>query len=137
MMWDPSIDWNVRNSARRHRVSPATVQRVWKKYGIRMVRPHQSDHGVDLQTLKISQDPLFGVTVYELAGLFFENVGPVLAICSRERAFAELRLSNMSKQARTEMVSDLIARLRILERRNVGRETPASKVHRVRKDAPR
>ena len=137
MIWDPSINWNVRNLARRHRVSPATVQRVWKKYGIRMVRPHQSDHGVDLQTLKISQDPLFGVTVYELAGLFFENVGPVLAICSRERAFAELRLSNMSKQARTEMVSDLIARLRILERRNVGRETPASKVHRVRKDAPR
>jgi hypothetical protein len=81
---------------------------------------------VDLQTLKISQDPLFGVTVYELAGLFFENVGPVLAFCSRERPFAELTLSDMSKEARIEIVRGLVARFRVLETRSFGRWTPAS-----------
>jgi hypothetical protein len=50
MLVDPSINWNVRNLARRHGISPASVQRIWKKYGVRMQRYRHIDRGVDLRT---------------------------------------------------------------------------------------
>jgi len=119
MIWDPSINWSVRNLARRHGVSQATVQRVWKKHGIKMVRRHRSDRGVDLEELKISLDPLFGATVYEVAGLFYETLDPVLALCSREQPFSELTLSGMSREARQETVDCLAVAIRNLEERNM------------------
>src|SRR4051794_35031436 len=48
MLWDPSLNWNVRNLARRHGVSPATVQRIWKKHGIEVERAYKLDRGVSL-----------------------------------------------------------------------------------------
>ena len=33
----------------------------------------KTDLGVDLGQLKISQDPLFGITVYEIAGLYYQT----------------------------------------------------------------
>jgi hypothetical protein len=113
-----SLTWNVRSLALRYGVSQATVQRVWKKYGIKMVRYYRLDRGVDLRRLKISQDPLFGVTVYEIAGLFYETLGPVLALCSREQPFSELALSGMSEEARREAVDSLAVAIRNLEERN-------------------
>jgi hypothetical protein len=76
------------------------------------------DQGVDLRRLKISQDPLFGVTVYEIVGLFYETLGPVLALCSRELPFSELALSGMSEEARRETVDSLALAIRNLEERN-------------------
>jgi hypothetical protein len=114
-----SLTWNVRSLALRYGVSQATVQRVWKKYGIKMVRYYRLDRGVDLRRLKISQDPLFGVTVYEIAGLFYETVGPVLALCSRERPFSELALSQLSQEARQEIAEELAMLIRNLEERNM------------------
>jgi transposase-like protein len=120
MLVDSSLNWNVRNLARRHGVSPATVQRIWKKHGIRMQRYRSKlDRGVDIRQLKISQDPLFGITVYELAGLFYETI-PVMAFCSRERPFSELTLSGISKDARLGIVDNLVARLRNLDERFPG-----------------
>jgi transposase-like protein len=116
MLVDSSLNWNVRNLARRHGVSPATVQRIWKKHGIRMQRYGKVDRGVDLEELKISQDPLFGITVYAIAGLFYETI-PVLAFCSQERPFSELALSSISTEARLEIVDDLVARFRNLDQR--------------------
>ncbi len=118
-MADRSLNWNVRNLAKRHGVSQATVQRVWKKHGIKMVRYHHLDRGVDLETLKICLDPLFGVTVYEIAGLFYETLGPVLAFCSRERPFSELTLSGMSEEARRETVDSFAVAIRNLEEQNM------------------
>ena len=113
--WDKSLNWNVRNLARRHGVSRSTVQRIWKKYGIRMQRSRHLDQGVDVQRLKISQDPLFGITVYEIAGLFYEHANPVLALCSRERPFSELKLSDISLKERLSIADDLLSRFRQLE----------------------
>ena len=69
MLWDPSINWNVRNLARRHGVSPATVQRIQKKHGVRMLRRWHVDNGVDLQKLKISPDPLFPITEWKSSNI--------------------------------------------------------------------
>jgi len=113
MLVDPSINWNVRNLARRHGVSRSSVQRIWKKHGIRMRRHYHGDLGVDVQRLKISQDPLFPVTVYEIAGLFYEHTNPVLALCSRERPFSEF--SPISFKERRALVDDLSSRFRQLE----------------------
>ena len=126
MLWDPSLNWNVRNLARRHGVSPATVQRIWKKYGIHLDRAYKLDRGVFLDNLKVSRDPLFGLTVYEIGGLFYENIGPVIALCSRERPFSELALSPMSVEARRGAIADLVARLRGLESRSFGRPESAA-----------
>jgi len=115
--WDKSLNWNVRNLARRHGVSRSTVQRIWKKYGIRMQRSRHLDQGVDVQRLKISQDPLFGITVYEIAGLYYEHANPVLALCSRERPFSELKLSDISLKERLSIADDLLSRFRKLEAR--------------------
>ena len=68
-----------------------------------MLRYRKSDRGVDLGQLKISQDPLFGITVYEIAGLFYQTASPVLALCSREPVFSELKLWTGSGMARQEI----------------------------------
>lgn len=82
-----------------------------------MMRYHHVDYGVDIQRLKISQDPLFAVTVYEIAGLFYEHAIPVLALCSRERPFSELKFSEISLQERLSIADDLSSRFRQLEAR--------------------
>jgi len=115
--WDASLNWNVRNLARRHGVSQSSVQRIWKKHGIRMRRYYHGDLGVDVEKLKISEDPLFAVTVYEIAGLFYEHANPVLALCSRERPFSEVQFSPISLQERLTIVDDLSSRFRQLEAR--------------------
>jgi len=115
MLWDPSLHWNVRNLARRHGVSPATVQRIWKKHGIRMERHRQLDQGVDISQLKISPGPFFGVTMYAIAGLFYETWGPALMFCARPQRFSELTLADLDLGARRALVQGLSRRLRDLE----------------------
>ena len=104
----------------RHGVSPASVQRVWKKHGIVMKRHRTLDRGVDLAQLKISQDPLFGVTVYELAGLFYESVGPAAVFCSRARPFAELSFSNVDAPAKQAMLAGVVMAFQKLDQRGFG-----------------
>ena len=124
--WDASLNWNVRNLARRHGVSRSSVERIWKKHGIRMQRYRHLDQGVDLGRLKISPDPLFGVTVYELAGLFHESAGSAVAFCSRARPFAELSFSSLDGAGRKELVDGLVGRFRELGGRSFGRPAPAA-----------
>ena len=66
------------------------------------------------------------MTVYEIAGLFYETVGPALALCSRERPFSDMALSQMSAEARRDAVDDLVARLRKLDTECVRRLEPAT-----------
>src|SRR5690242_6792829 len=119
-MQDPSINWNARNLARRHRLSRSAVLRVWQKHGIHMRRMRGGDIGVDLSRLKISQDRLFGLSIYATGGLFFEAMGPALALCSRERPFRELQFWNGSADARQDIVSELVSRLPRLEQPPLG-----------------
>lgn len=123
--WDlRSFNWNVRNLALRHGISRASVQRIWKKYGIKMLRFHKRDQGIDLQQWKISPDPLFGLTVYAFGGLFYESLGPVLVFCSRERPFEQLTFASLSAEARQDVTGDLVARFRNLEKGVFGRLEP-------------
>src|SRR4051812_44870119 len=46
---DTSLGWTARGMSLRHGVSPASVQRVWKKHGILMRRYRKQDLGVDLR----------------------------------------------------------------------------------------
>ena len=62
---------------------------------------------------------MFGGTVYEVAGLLYETLDPVLALCSRERPFSELALSGMSEEARRETVDSFAVAIRNLEERNM------------------
>jgi hypothetical protein len=93
-----------------------------------MQRYRHIDRGVDLRTLKSSQDPLFAVTVYEIAGLFYSTHVPVLAFCSNGRPFSELTLSAMARQERIEITDDLVSCLRKLQGRTPVRPDPDTRM---------
>jgi hypothetical protein len=85
-----------------------------------------------MQRLKISKDPLFGVTVYQIGGLFYYRTTPVLAFCSRAEPFSQLSLAGISPDARREIADGMFALIRNLDDRNkaaifrssVGEERP-------------
>jgi hypothetical protein len=81
---DPSLRWTVRNLALRHGISRASVGRIFQKHGIEMA----GLNGINLAKLKISPDPLFAVTVYQIGGLLYETGGPVLSFCASARPFS-------------------------------------------------
>ena len=54
---DPSFSWTVHNLAKRHGVSPATVQRIFRKHGIEIERSYRLDKGVVVGKLKVSPIP--------------------------------------------------------------------------------
>lgn len=110
---EPGLRWNVRNLAFRHDISRASVARIWKKHGIQMARLN----GINLAKLKISSDPLFAVTVYQLGGLLYETVGPALSFCSSARPFSELSFSSLSAAGRKLLIDRLVEEFRKLERR--------------------
>ena len=110
---EPSLRWNVRNLAQRHGISQASVGRIWQKHGIQMA----GLNGINLEKLKISTDPLFAVTVYQIGGLLYETVGPVLSFCSSARPFSELSFSSLPAAARDLLIDRLVGEFRKLEKR--------------------
>ena len=114
-LWDggPGLRWTVRNLAHRHGISRASVARIWKKHGIQMARLN----GIKLGRLKISQDPLFAVTVCQIGGLLYETVGPALSFCSSPRPFSELSFSSLTAAGRDRLIQRLVGEFRKLERR--------------------
>jgi hypothetical protein len=112
--WDgePSPRWNVHNLAIRHGISQASVGRIWKKHGIQMA----GVNGIKLSKIKISQDPLFSVTVSQI-GLMFEPFGPAVAFYAGAHPFSELSFSSLPVADRNRLIERLIAELRKLERR--------------------
>jgi hypothetical protein len=115
MPWDgdPSRRWTVSNLAKRHGISRASIGRIWKKHGIQMARLN----GINLGKLKISPDPLFAVTVYQIGGLLYEAVGPVVSFCSRARPFSELSFSSLPAAGRTLLIDRLVGEFRKLDQR--------------------
>ena len=113
--WDgiPGLRWTVRNLAKRHGISRASVARIWKRHGIQMAHLN----GINLRKLKISPDPLFAVTVCQVGGLLYETVGPVLSFCSSARPFSELSFSSLPAAGRNCLVDRLVEEFRKLEKR--------------------
>ena len=110
---DPSLRWTVRNLALRYNISRASVGRIWQKHGIQMA----GLNGINLEKLKISPDPLFAVTVYQIGGLLYETVGPTLSFCSSARPFSELSFSSLPAADRNLLIDRLVDEFRKLEKR--------------------
>jgi transposase len=69
--------WSVRTMARAHKVSPATVQRIWDAHGL---KPHRT------RTFKLSRDPHFVEKMTEIVGLYLNPPDKALVICVDEKS---------------------------------------------------
>ena len=69
--------WTVRTMARRQGVSPASVQRIWKKYHL---QPHRVQH------FKFSTDPEFVGKVRDIVGLYLNPPEKALVLSVDEKS---------------------------------------------------
>ncbi|HUK18319.1 MAG TPA: helix-turn-helix domain-containing protein [Bryobacteraceae bacterium] len=92
VVWDtlyglPYLRWSTRLLAQKHELNPRAVYRIWKEHGIQVAQ-----YGlIDIRVFRVFADPLFGVTVSSVAGLFCGSSG-VLALQSVASPFAALSL---------------------------------------------
>jgi len=118
------LHWDARLLAQKHGLSRSAVNRIFAKHGI--VR---GEYGrVDIERLKIFADPLFGVTVSGIAGLYYGTSG-VLALSSTRESFSELGLMTVGSsvsQACNGLVSEIrrLAEFRKSDRMIVATEAP-------------
>jgi DDE superfamily endonuclease len=64
-------------SAKEVRLSPATVHRIWQKYGL---QPHR------VETFKFSTDPAFDAKLADLVGLYLDPPERALVLCVDEKS---------------------------------------------------
>ncbi len=69
--------WSVRTMARAQKVSPATVQRIWKAHGL---QPHRTE------TFKLSRDPDFVAKLRDVVGLYLNPPDKALVLCVDEKS---------------------------------------------------
>jgi transposase len=69
--------WSVRTMARAQGVSPAAVQRIWKKYHL---QPHRVEH------FKFSTDPDFVTKVRDIVGLYLNPPDKALVFSMDEKS---------------------------------------------------
>jgi transposase len=72
-----STHWSTRSMASRAGVSPATVGRIWRAFGL---KPHL------VETFKISTDPLFVEKVRDVVGLYLDPPERALVLCMDEKS---------------------------------------------------
>ena len=85
------LHWDARPLAQKHGLSRSAINRIFVKHGV--VRGRWG--GIDIKHLRVFTDPLFGVTVSSIAGLYYGTHG-VLALAATSRAFPELHLLAMN-----------------------------------------
>jgi len=69
--------WSVRTMAQASGVSPASVQRIWAKHGI---KPHL------IRTFKLSKDPNFEEKLVDVVGLYMDPPEKALVLCVDEKS---------------------------------------------------
>jgi transposase len=69
--------WSVRLMAREHGVSPATVQRIWKKHHL---QPHR------VESFKFSTDPRFVAKVRDIVGLYLNPPDKAIVLSVDEKS---------------------------------------------------
>jgi transposase len=69
--------WSTRTMARTQRVSAATVQRIWRAYGL---QPHR------LEFFKLSSDPAFVAKVRDIVGLYWHPPEHALVLSVDEKS---------------------------------------------------
>jgi transposase len=69
--------WSCRSLAKRHNVSPATIQRIWDAHGL---QPHR------VETFKLSKDPEFVEKLTDIVGLYMNPPDKAAVICVDEKS---------------------------------------------------
>jgi len=69
--------WSVRSMAKQQGVSPATVQRIWKKHHL---QPHR------VETFKFSTDPQFVAKVRDIVGLYLNPPDKAIVLSVDEKS---------------------------------------------------
>jgi len=69
--------WSVRSMAKQQGVSPATVQRIWKKHHL---QPHR------VETFKFSTDPQFVAKVRDIVGLYLNPPDQAIVLSVDEKS---------------------------------------------------
>jgi transposase len=71
-----ATQWSVRTIAKAQGLSPATVQRIWKRHGL---QPHR------VETFKLSKDPQFVEKLRDIVGLYMNPPDHALVLCFDEK----------------------------------------------------
>jgi transposase/AraC-like DNA-binding protein len=74
---EDATHWSVRTMAKVAGASPATVQRIWAKHGL---RPHL------VRTFKLSKDPKFEEKLVDVVGLYLNPPENALVLCVDEKS---------------------------------------------------
>ena len=69
--------WSCRTMAKRHKVSAATIQRIWDAHGL---QPHR------VETFKLSKDPEFVEKLTDVVGLYMNPPDKAVVICMDEKS---------------------------------------------------
>ena len=69
--------WSARRLAKEVGFSPATVHRIWRKYGL---QPHR------VETFKFSTDPQFEAKLADIVGLYLDPPERALVLCVDEKS---------------------------------------------------
>ena len=69
--------WSTRLMAREEAISPASVSRIWRAFGL---QPHRQE------TFKLSTDPQFVAKVRDIVGLYLEPPTRALVLCVDEKS---------------------------------------------------
>src|SRR5262249_7020685 len=69
--------WSARRLAKEVGLSPATVHRIWQKYGL---QPHR------VETFKFSRDPQFDAKLADIVGLYLDPPERALVLCVDEKS---------------------------------------------------
>jgi transposase len=69
--------WSARRLAKEVGLSPATVHRIWQKYGL---QPHR------VETFKFSRDPRFEQKLADVVGLYLDPPERALVLCVDEKS---------------------------------------------------
>src|SRR6202163_1555646 len=69
--------WSARRLAKQVGLSPATVHRIWQKYGL---QPHR------VETFKFSCDPQFDAKLADIVGLYLDPPERALMLCVDEKS---------------------------------------------------
>src|SRR6202047_897942 len=69
--------WSARRLAKEVGLSPATVHRIWQKYGL---QPHR------VESFKFSTDPAFDTKLADIVGLYLDPPERALVLCVDEKS---------------------------------------------------
>jgi transposase len=119
--------WSCRTMAKRVRVSPATVQRVWSEHRI---YPHR------VRTFKVSKDPQFVEKLTDVVGLYMNPPDKAAVLCLDEKTMIQAldrtqpglplkrgKAGTMTHDYKRNGTVDLYAALNILDGEVVGQCT--------------